>query len=440
MYFKPEYILILAFTIVIDFIAGIMIENTQNEKQKKYFLLLSFVANIGILAVFKYYNFINDNITGFGLLFGLNNHLPVLKMLLPIGLSFHTFQAMSYTIEVYRGNQKAERHFGIYALYVMFFPQLVAGPIERPQNMLHQFYDRKVFRYQFVVEGLRLILWGLFKKMVIADRLSVFVTMLYDNPTGYHGFQVILILIFFAFQIYCDFSGYSDIAIGSARVMGFDLMKNFNYPFKSKNITEFWRRWHISLSTWFNDYLFTPMVVGTREYGKLGIALSLFVTFTLSGLWHGAGWNFVIYGTLHGGALIFEFVTKKGRKRISNLMPPFLYNTVSQALTFGFCVFSWIFFRGGNLNVIGTVIKRSLQFSQHGSQISLLGTNAYELILSLVFVLVLISAEHILQNREVNEFMNGKSKLTRWSIYLVLGLAILNFGKFGYHSFIYFQF
>jgi len=258
MFFKAVYILILGFTIIIDYYAGIKIEAADQPKTKKNYLVLSLIANIGILAVFKYYNFINDNISGLYNLLGYKNPIPYLKTLLPIGLSFHTFQAMSYTIEVYRGNQKAEKHFGIYALYVMFYPQLVAGPIERPQNILHQFHEKKYFDYERVLSGLRMMLLGFFKKIVIADRLSVYVDSVYGDVGHANFITVFIAIVFFSVQIYCDFSGYSDIAIGAAKVMGYDLMTNFNIPFISKNVTEFWRRWHISLSTWFNDYLFTP--------------------------------------------------------------------------------------------------------------------------------------------------------------------------------------
>ena len=254
MAFVPIYILILGFTIVIDYFAGILIENTKGKK-KRLFLIASLIANIGVLAVFKYYNFLNDNLNILLHGIGYQNPIPHLSILLPIGLSFHTFQAMSYTIEVYHGKQKAERHFGIYSLYVMFYPQLVAGPIERPQNLLHQFYEKHYFDYQRVTDGLKLMAWGLFKKVIIADRLATVVDNVYNNPLEHTGLSFIIATIFFSFQIFCDFSGYSDMAIGAAQVMGFKLMKNFDRPYHSKSIHEFWGRWHISLSTWFKDYL-----------------------------------------------------------------------------------------------------------------------------------------------------------------------------------------
>ena len=229
MAFVPVYILILGFTIVVDYFAGIYLENSSG-KQRKIYLIASLIANIGVLAFFKYYNFLNDNLSVLLNGLGYQNSIPRLSILLPIGLSFHTFQAMSYTIEVYRGRQPAERNFGIYALYVMFYPQLVAGPIERPQNLLHQFYEKHPFDYERIVSGLRQMLWGLFKKIVIADRLAIYVNTVYNNAEHHNGNTLVVATIFFAFQIYCDFSGYSDIAIGAARVMGFKLMTNFNRP------------------------------------------------------------------------------------------------------------------------------------------------------------------------------------------------------------------
>ena len=293
MAFVPIYILILGFTIVIDYFAGIFLE-TSRGKKKRLFLLASLIANIGVLCIFKYYNFLNTNLSILLHGAGYQNPIPYLSILLPIGLSFHTFQAMSYTIEVYRGNQKAERNFGIYALYVMFYPQLVAGPIERPQNLIHQFYEKHTFDYSRVVAGLKLMLWGLFKKIVIADRLAIYVNAVYNNPTHHSGITLILATVFFAFQIYCDFSGYSDIAIGAAKIMGFKLMTNFNRPYFSRNISEFWKRWHISLSTWFKDYLYISL--GGRRVSIPRWYFNLLFVFLVSGLWHGANWTFLIWG------------------------------------------------------------------------------------------------------------------------------------------------
>lgn len=266
MAFIPHYILILFITIIIDYFAGIFIEKSEGYK-KKAFLIISIISTCLILFIFKYFNFFSLSFQYIVNLTGFEYKSKLLDLILPIGLSFHTFQSLSYVIEVYRGKQKAEKHFGIYSLYVMFYPQLVAGPIERPQNLLHQFREVHKFEYNRVTDGLKLMLFGMFKKVVIADRLSIFVNEIYSNPTNFQGPALILATIFFAFQIYYDFSGYSDIAIGSAKVMGFELMKNFDRPYFSKSISEFWKRWHISLSTWFKDYLYISM--GGNKVSKI---------------------------------------------------------------------------------------------------------------------------------------------------------------------------
>ena len=258
MAFIPVYLLILLFTIAIDYAAGILIENAEGRRRKVW-LIMSIIANVGVLAVFKYFNFFSANANAIAEVFHWPYEFPILGIILPIGLSFHTFQAMSYTIEVYRGRQAAERHLGIYALYVMFFPQLVAGPIERPQNLLHQFYEKHIVEYERVTDGLRKMAMGLFMKVVIADRLARYVNVVYNDPTSFQGLSLVVATVFFAFQIYCDFAGYSLVAIGSAEVMGFRLMKNFDRPYLSRSISEFWSRWHISLSSWFRDYVYIPL-------------------------------------------------------------------------------------------------------------------------------------------------------------------------------------
>jgi alginate O-acetyltransferase complex protein AlgI len=377
MYFKPEYILILFFTIVIDYIAGIYIEGAVEQARRRRYLWLSLIANIGVLAVFKYYNFLNGNITSLAAWYGQDNPIPDLAILLPIGLSFHTFQAMSYTIEVYRGKQKAERHFGIYALYVMFYPQLVAGPIERPQNILHQFHERKAFDYDNAVQGLNLIVYGLFKKVVIADRLAVYVTQVYDDIDNANTISAVIAAIFFSFQIYCDFSGYSDIARGTARFMGYDLMVNFNRPYLAKSISEFWTRWHISLSTWFKDYLYIPL--GGNRQGKVKWIRNLLIVFLVSGLWHGANWTYVVWGAIHGAYLTLGILRRSLQQRIawlafidrSRTALPRLAGFVDGLLVFVLVSFAWIFFRAKTMQDAGAFIGKlgAMDFSLNRWQI-----------------------------------------------------------------------
>lgn len=439
MFFIPEYILILFFTIIIDYYAGILLENTYDKRKKKLYLALSLIANIGILAVFKYFNFINDNVHDIADLIGWNYGVENLKIILPIGLSFHTFQAMSYTIEVYRGNEKAERHFGIYALYVMFYPQLVAGPIERPQNLLYQFRQVHTFEYQRVVDGLKLMMWGLFKKVVIADRLALLVDQVYNNPSDYYGTQVIFATILFAFQIYCDFSGYSDMAIGSAHLMGFKLMTNFNRPYFAKSIAEFWKRWHISLSTWFKDYLYIPL--GGNRFGKFKWFRNLFITFMVSGLWHGASWNFIVWGALHGVYLIFAIVTQPLRNQINKTLGlnhhSFFFQFFQSFQVFVLVTFAWIFFRAKTFNDSVTLVNNMLDFKS--KSMAMVG-NYYQQILAISVIGLLLLCEWRLRNTNVIKLLSSFSLTVRWIIYLVMILIIINLGVFGGNNFIYFQF
>jgi len=390
-----------------------------------------------VLAVFKYYNFLNGNISQLLHIFHRSNPIPYLSILLPIGLSFHTFQAMSYTIEVYRGHQKSERNFGIYALYVMFYPQLVAGPIERPQNLLHQFYEKHYFEYERVVEGLKLVLWGFFKKIVIADRLAIYVNAVYNNPGNHNGYTFIMATIFFAFQIYCDFSGYSDIAIGIARIMGFKLMTNFNRPYFSQSVSEFWKRWHISLSTWFKDYLYISL--GGNRVSVPRLYLNLMIVFLVSGLWHGANWTFIIWGGLNGfylvSAIFFGPIIKKLYSVTRLQSFSFLSGSVNILLTFILSCFAWIFFRANNLSDSVYIIKEI--FNPHGS--FFIGEQD-TLFYSVIFILFLLVCEGVKEYYPNFNLLNHSKVVVRYSAYTVLILLIILFGVFDGGQFIYFQF
>lgn len=291
--FIPAYLLILFFLISVDFWAGKKIEAEEGERRWR-FLLLSIFANGGVLFFFKYFNFFNDNLNALFHAVGTGFQVPYLNILLPLGLSFHVFQSMSYTIEVYRKRVPAEKNFFIFALYVMFYPQLTAGPIERPYRLLPQLHKNYDFSAVRVASGLRLMLWGFFKKVVIADQIAGIVDIVYKSPAEFSGPMLIAAMALFTYQFYCDFSGYTDIARGAARVMGYELTINFDIPFSATSVADFWRKWHISLSSWIRDYIFTPLSVRWRHLGKMGVALALLVSFLFSGLWHGAGWKFAI--------------------------------------------------------------------------------------------------------------------------------------------------
>ena len=445
MAFRPIYILILAFTILVDFGAGIWIEDAPPDR-RRLFLIASCIANIGVLAFFKYFNFLNGNAFALASAMGWRYPIPFIDILLPIGLSFHTFQSLSYTIEVYRGNFRAERNLGIFALYVMFYPQLVAGPIERPQNLLAEFRREHYFDQARVVSGLQLMLWGFFQKVFVADRLAPFVNAVYNHPRQYQGISFLIATVFFAFQIYCDFSGYTDIARGSAQVMGFHLMTNFNRPYFSKSIAEFWKRWHISLSTWFRDYLYIPL--GGSRVSVPRWYFNLFLTFVLSGLWHGAKWTYVIWGALNGLYLIGEIVVSRWMpKRASQTSFPLF----AVLRTFCLICFAWIFFRANNLpdayyivsNLFSGLTTAPAKLTQVAfvKGFLMMGQDKVDFALALLGILAVLIAQLVQRKRGVREALAHRSLPVRWALYYSALVLILFFGAFNQaQQFIYFQF
>lgn len=445
MAFVPKYILILLFAITVDYFAGIYLERLEGDK-RKFLLTISILTNVGLLFVFKYFNFFNSNIDRVASFLHWNYPIKGLAIVLPIGLSFHTFQSLSYVIEVYRKNQKAERNFIIYALYVMFYPQLVAGPIERPQNVLHQFHEKHRFNYEGFIYGLKIMLWGYFKKMVIADRLAIYVNEVYSSPQKYNGITLVVATAFFAFQIYCDFSGYSDIAIGAAKTMGFKLMDNFKQPYFSKTVSEFWRRWHISLSTWFKDYLYIPL--GGNRVSRLRRNFNLFITFAVSGLWHGANWTYIIWGSLNGIYLILEsFISrfeKKFVKRIDENRGKHIYFFIRSLITFALICFAWIFFRAASFSSAIHIIRRIFQINTFGKLSSLfVVTSKDEFMLCIALILFLMFIDYINTKEDMWKYLDEKSVLLRWSFYYLLIFMIIILGVYDVankSSFIYFQF
>ncbi|HEY0978076.1 MAG TPA: MBOAT family O-acyltransferase [Flavobacteriales bacterium] len=448
MAFVPVYILILAFTIAVDYAAGILIEESTGRRRRSW-LIASIVANVGVLVFFKYFNFLNQNI---GLLMqqaGLGWGVPDLGIILPIGLSFHTFQSLSYTIEVYRGHQKAERRPGLFALYVMFYPQLVAGPIERPANLLQQL-DRMQLgdprfapEYGRIVQGLKQMLWGFFKKLVIADRCAVVVNEVFGNTGEHEALALLLGSYLFALQIYCDFSGYTDIALGAARVMGFDLMVNFRTPYRSASISEFWSRWHISLSSWFRDYVYIPL--GGNRVVKWRWYYNLLVVFLLSGLWHGAAWTFVVWGALHGGYLVLALVFAPFWKRFDHAVGldrlPRIKRWLGVIITFHLVVLGWVFFRATSLKNAFNVLEGIATKAWHpGDLMHLLdrvghGVLEFTVLFGLLFLLVDPWMDAVIKGERP-----GPRGFIAHLLFAALAVGILIFGWFGSTGFIYFQF
>ena len=448
MAFVPYYILVLFFLITIDFFLAQWIAAAEGHTKKVY-LVAALISNIALLFVFKYFNFFNENIAALAGFLHWNYSLSVLSLLLPLGLSFHTFQSLAYVIEVYKGRYPTEKNYLTYALYVMFFPQLVAGPIERPGELLPQLTAPRTFKYTRAVSGLRLMLWGFFKKIVIANNLAILVNFVYARSGVADASALLLAVFAFSIQLYADFSGYSDIAVGSARMFGIDLVQNFKQPYFSRSVAEFWRRWHISLSSWFRDYVYFPLA---WKYGARpgGIYAAIVLTFILTGVWHGAGWNYVAMGLLFGMYISVGMATKKWRDARAQQIGfgGAVRSVVQIAITGVFVTVAWIFFRSQNLHEAWIVIYRL--FTAWGSEafhflrcadycaFSTIGIGKRTLILIGLSTLLLFIVEYIEERGAPVRLWQYRS--VRWVCYYVFLVWFLLIGYFAPTAFIYFQF
>lgn len=448
MAFVPEYILILVFTIGVAYGSGILIEKTESQR-RKWFLVPSVILSCSPLFFFKYFNFFNTNLSEVARFLDWNYPIETLSVILPIGISFFTFQSLSYIIEVYRKKQKAETHPGMLALYIMFYPQLVAGPIERPGNLIPQLYEKHSFDAQRVLNGLKLMVWGYFKKVVIADKIAIVVENVYNHPTDFTGVPLIAAALFFGIQVYCDFSGYSDIAIGSAQIMGVRLMENFNRPFHSASVAEFWRRWHISLMSWFRDYVYIPL--GGNRVGRWRWYFNLFFTFTLSGLWHGAGWGFVLWGSLNGVYLIVSHWTRNLRSKWVQWVRldrvPTFRRGLQIAFTFLLFCFTLIIFRAKSLSDafyviahLGTGLGDRAGIKMSFQSLYSLGLDRYELIIAVLSIGLMELIYGIEKQDNMRKMFSEKRIWVRWPLYYILVLFLIFFGEYNDHAFIYFQF
>lgn len=433
-----RFLSLLIFSTFIDFFVGLRLEKEQVPIRRKLFLSVSIISNLGLLGFFKYYNFFLDSFVDAFTFMGGEVSARSLNVILPVGISFYTFQTLSYAIDIYRRKLEPTHDFIAFAAFVTFFPQLVAGPIERATNLLPQFFRKRELNYHDSVDGLRQILWGLFKKVVIADNSAQIANQIFNNPEDYGGSTLLLGAFFFAIQIYCDFSGYSDIAIGTARLFGFSLMRNFAFPYFSRDIAEFWRRWHISLSTWFRDYLYIPL--GGSKGGMLMKVRNTFIVFLVSGFWHGANWTFLIWGALN--ALYFLPLLLSNKNRINldivaqgKLLPTFAeFNRI--LLTFLLTLFAWIFFRAQSvteaINIIGTI------FSASFFEVPDISARAY---LVLILIAIFIMIEWIGREGQyaIENVGSAFSRPVRWAVYYSLVFLIFLFAGQG-QTFIYFQF
>ena len=428
--------LILASTFV-DYSIGLLLNKTDKKKKRKLLLLASLLFNLGLLGVFKYYNFFIDNWINAWSTMGITMHKSSLNIILPVGISFYTFQTLSYTIDIYRKKLKPTKDFIAFSSFVSFFPQLVAGPIERASNLLPQFYKKRVFSYDLAVSGVKLILWGLFKKVVIADNCAIYVNEIFENYQDQSGFTLALGAIYFAFQIYGDFSGYSDIAIGVARLFGFNLMRNFNYPYFSRDIAEFWRRWHISLSTWFRDYLYIPL--GGSKGSKYKQIRNVFIIFLVSGFWHGANWTFIFWGGLNALLFIPLLLSNKNRKNLDivakNGWFPSGREFFQILLTFSLTTIAWIFFRAESITVAFNYIKQMLVFEGFSKIDYLTGIERYSF--EIIFLIPIFLLFEWFYRKNETPFQGRLKYMNEMIILLMLFI----FGSFSDHtSFIYFQF
>jgi D-alanyl-lipoteichoic acid acyltransferase DltB (MBOAT superfamily) len=431
-----RFLSLIVFSTFIDYMIGISLSKNENHHNRKLLLTVSLLVNLGFLGLFKYYNFFIDNFIAAFTFFGVAIKPNTLNIILPVGISFYTFQTLSYTIDVYKRKLEPTKDYIAFSAFVSFFPQLVAGPIERATHLLPQFYKKRKFIYSNAVDGMRQILWGLFKKVGIADNCAQYANIIFNNTEEYSGSTLVLGAIFFTFQIYGDFSGYSDIAIGTSRLFGFDLMQNFKFPYFSRDIAEFWRRWHISLSTWFRDYLYIPL--GGSRGGTWMKVRNTFAIFIISGFWHGANWTFIVWGGLNAIYFLPLLLTNNNRNNIEVVAKgkylPSIKEFFMMFTTFGLTVFAWIFFRANDIGHAVNYISRI--FSR-----SLLKTPEVYPITIIILVAIFIFIEWLGRGEQyaIERLGEKWNRSLRYLMYYAIVIAIFWFGD-NEQQFIYFQF
>lgn len=435
---RLEYLGLLVFTTLFSYFGALLIEKSTDKLKRKWLLIAILTVNLGVLFLFKIVHYLGEDIALFLERFSYQNASTGFSILLPIGISFYTLQTVGYLIDIYTGVAKAERHLGFFALFVSFFPQLVIGPIERSTFLMPQLRARRTFQYQNITTGLKWLALGMFKKMVIADRLLLYVREIYGHPDAHSGWPVIMATYFGAFLIYCDFSGYADMAVGSARLLGINIHQNFNQPFLSKNVTDIFRRWHITLMTWLKDYVFTPIAFSLRSKGKTGILIALFITLTLCGLWHETNLKFLVWGNVFGLALVIERSTENWRSRAFAWMPVKLQNALGILITFHFAIFLIMLFMVEDLTAWPNMVASLFPFGNF-SAAAAINFNPENFFLCLGLIVLLEIIHYIQRNKNAKQFIFGFPAL-RWSGYLGISLCLLWFGIFDGNEFIYFQF
>ena len=434
-----RFLFLLVFSTFLDFYTGIKIFESINNKKKLFWLWLSIMINLGFLGIFKYYNFFASSLSDGLSLLGLKTNFGTLQVILPVGISFYTFHGLSYVIDLYKNRIKPEKNFIDYSVFVSFFPLLVAGPIERATHLLPQILKKRTFDYSKAINGMRQILWGLFKKIVIADNCAEYANTIFNNSSNYSGSTLVLGVIFFAFQIYCDFSGYSDIALGTARLFGIELLRNFAFPYFSRDIAEFWRRWHISLSSWFRDYLYIPL--GGSKGGIWMKIRNTFIIFLVSGFWHGANWTFIAWGFLNALYIMPSIIFNSNRNNLDIVAKgkylPNLKETFSMLATFCLTLLAWIFFRANNVEHAISYISEI--FSSSISTIPHFPGPGKTSLLFLITIFIIIEWFGREQQFAIEQISMKFNRPMRWSVYYTLVMIIFYFGG-KEQQFIYFQF
>lgn len=443
MSWEPKYVVLILFTTFISYLAGIMMEKSKTQKQKKVWLVITLLASLGVLFFFKYFNFFTQTVTDILKLFTIKFSPLTLKILLPVGISFYTFQTLAYVIDVYRGDVKAEHNFGIYATFISFFPQLVAGPIERTSNLLPQITSEKKFSYDNCAYGLRVMAWGFFKKIAVADVLAVYVEdvfgRMHDPVTAatVSGIDAIAAVLLFSIQVYCDFSGYSDIALGSAKLLGIDLMVNFKSPYFSSSVKQFWSRWHISLSTWFKDYVYFPL--GGSRCSKARNYFNLFITLVISSIWHGAKWTFAVWGACNGVAQVTEKALSKplDKFRKKNAVTKW----VCIICTYLVCALPQVFFRADTFGNAITMIKHMFSFGSPDYFNMTMNIGAVPMLKAAFSIILLAVFDYFAQKHDIFKWVGERKLVARWAIYIAMVfIIIINSAAATHGAFVYFQF
>lgn len=442
MAWSPLLMILLLFSVSVNYAAALRMDRLGAGPGRRFWLVVSLVVSFGILFVFKYLLFFANSVTGLLQAFGIAAGPPQFSIILPMGISFYTFQAAGYAIDVYRGNQTPQRNFFKFTLFITFFPQLVAGPIERADNLMPQLFSRKTFKLDNMIEGAKIMIVGFFKKVVVADRVAACVNTVYNDPRQFEGLAVIIATVLFAFQIYCDFSGYSDIAQGCSKMLGIDLMRNFRQPYLSRSIKEFWRRWHVSLSSWFKDYVYFPL--GGSRVPKPRHYFNTMVTFLVSGLWHGADWTFVIWGGLHGAYQITGDMLPKP-KGLDRFPPA---RAVQMLFTFALVCFSWIFFRANSIGDALYMTRHLFTGSANWTDaqyvfdvVNNMGVQLVPFLVGTACILLLIVMELFSGEKTIHEVLMKTPGVFRFGFYFFLAALILCLGVYyDASTFIYFQF